>query len=233
MADQHPGADLMLDLALTDLDQTGRDELTGHLALCDPCRAAYTAIADSVDHILAAAPSVDPPAGFSRSVLTAMGMTGPAAGGEGWPPTGLAASAPARHRRLRPRPIVVATLAAMIALLAGVAGAVAVMDARQGPAAEAAAAGPALLTRDGARVGTVLDTWYDGQPVLAVTLTAGTVGVRYECRLLLADGTREAAGSWVLRQPSGTTWLLDRPDAQVTGLELVTDAGVTWATAHL
>ena len=52
-----------------------RDLLTGHLALCDPCRADYCAIADSVDHVLAAAPRVAPPAGFSRSVLAAMGMT--------------------------------------------------------------------------------------------------------------------------------------------------------------
>ena len=126
-----------------------------------------------------------------------------------------------------------AALAAVVALLAGVAGGVAVMSAYQDPPAQVAADGPALLTRDGSRVGTVLDTRYDGQPVLAVTLTAGRVGARYDCQLILADGSRQPAGSWVLRQPSGTTWLIDRPDARVTGLELVTDTGKTWATATL
>ena len=77
MADLHPDQDLLLDLALSDIDQQQRDALTGHLALCDPCRAEYAAIADSVDHVLAAAPGVAPPTGFSRSVLTAMGMTEP------------------------------------------------------------------------------------------------------------------------------------------------------------
>ena len=50
------------------------------------------------------------------------------------------------------------------------------MYAREDPAASVAADGPALLTQDGSRVGTVLDTRYDGQPVLAVTLTAGQGG---------------------------------------------------------
>ena len=74
MTDWHPDEDLLLDLALSDLDQQQRDALTGHLALCDPCRADFAAITDSVDHVLAAAPRVAPPAGFSRSVLAAMGM---------------------------------------------------------------------------------------------------------------------------------------------------------------
>jgi hypothetical protein len=91
----------------------------------------------------------------------------------------------------------------------------------------------AALRPRASRVGTVLDTRHDGQPVLAVTLTAGRVGVRYDCQLILSDGSRQPAGSWVLRQPSGTTWLLDRPDQKVTGLELVTDTGKTWATASL
>ncbi len=76
MTDQHPDEQLLLDLALAEVDGMQRDLLTSHLAFCEPCRAEYCAIADSVDHALAAAPHVAPPAGFSRSVLAAMGMTG-------------------------------------------------------------------------------------------------------------------------------------------------------------
>jgi hypothetical protein len=237
MTDWHPDEDLLLDLALSDLDQQQRDALTGHLALCDPCRADYAAIADSVDHVLAAAPRVAPPAGFSRSVLAAMGMPGHNSRTPidnqtlGRVVVDLPATGHQRGQRW-PR-LLVAAIAAAVALLLGAAGGVALTTARQDPAAQVAADGPALVTRDGSRVGTVLDTRYDGQPVLAVTLTAGRVGVRYDCQLILADGSRQPAGSWVLRQPSGTTWLLDRPDAKVTGLELVTDTGNTWATATL
>lgn len=236
MADWHPDEDLLLDLALSDVDEQQRDEVTGHLALCDPCRADYAAISDGVDHVLAAAPWVAPPAGFSRSVLEAIGMQGQ----DNTPVDDRARKqvvvdlpATAHQREQRGPRLLVIAIAAAVALLLGVVGGVAVMSARQDPVAQVAADGPALVTRDGARVGTVLDTRYDGQPVLAVTLTAGRVGVRYDCQLVLADGSRQPAGSWVLRQPSGTTWLLDRPDAKVTGIELVTDTGNTWATATL
>jgi hypothetical protein len=228
MTEHHPDEQLLLDLALSEVAGVQRDQLTGHLALCEPCRSEYCAIADSVDHALAAAPRVAPPAGFSRSALAAMGMTSdeaedPAAHDRPDRVTG------GRHRRWT----LVTALAAVVALLLGVAVGATLMNAREDHAAPVAADGPALLTEDGSRVGTVLDTRYDGQPVLAVTLTGGRVGVRYECQLVLADGSRHPAGSWVLRQPSGTTWLLDRPDGTVTGLELVTEAGRTWATATL
>ena len=87
MTDQHPDEQLLLDLALGEVEGAQRDRLTGHLALCEPCRAEYCAIADSVDHALAAAPRVAPPAGFSRSVLAAMGMTGDEVRRPAQPPT--------------------------------------------------------------------------------------------------------------------------------------------------
>ncbi len=228
MTEHHPDEQLLLDLALAEVDGIQRDLLTGHLALCEPCRSEYCAIADSVDHALAAAPRVAPPPGFSRSVLAAMGMTSDEAEDP------LTPHGPDRVQRRRHRPrMLVTALAAVVALVLGVVVGASLMNAREDPAASVAADGPALLTQDGSRVGTVLDTRYDGQPVLAVTLTGGRVGARYDCLLVLADGSRQPAGSWVLRQPSGTTWLLDRPDATVTGLELVTEAGRTWATATL
>ena len=97
-----------------------------------------------------------------------------------------------------------------------------------------AADGPALLTEDGSRVGTVLESRFEGAPVLVVTLTDGRVGVRYECQLVLADGTREPAGSWLVEVPA-VTWVVSRPDgaADVAAVELVTPSGTVWATATL
>ena len=232
----HPDESVLLDLALSDLDQPERDELLAHLTHCEACRAEYGAIAGSVDQVLASAPRVAPPAGFSRSVLAAMGM----AADRGTREDGVDASvtrlpdSAQRQGGARDRPnLLLVAVAAALALLLGVAGGVAVMKARDQPSTEVAAVGPALLTADGSRVGTVLDTRYDGRRMLAVTLTAGRVGARYECQLVLADGSRQSAGSWVLREPSGTTWLVERPATPLSGLELVTESGKTWATATL
>lgn len=227
MTDRHPGEDVLLDLALAEVDEHQRDELTRHLALCERCRAAYAAFADSVDHVLAAAPRVAPPPGFSRSVLAAMGM-----GGDDSTTRPTEGARRPRDRRRRWIPV---AAAAAIGLLAGGAGAVVVLESRQPAAVEAAAVGPALVTRDGSRVGTVLDSRFEGEPVLVVTVTGGRVGAGYDCTLVYADGNREVVGSWVLDEPAGATWVVARPDsgAPVTGVELVTEAGTTWATASL
>jgi hypothetical protein len=239
MRDRHPEDDLLLDLALSDVDEQRRDSLTSHLALCEPCRTRYAAVADSVDHVLAAAPRVAPPPGFSQSVMTALGIAGAQPGTS--PGAGVASAAAdgrarstARAVRAWQRPRVwLAAVAAVAALLLGAAGTAGLL---RGPATtpgvEVAADGAALVTGDGARVGTVLTSRYQGRPVLVVTLTDGAVGQRYDCQLVLADGTRQSAGSWVLPQQSGTTWVLAHPDTGVTGLEVVTDTG-TWATAKL
>jgi len=215
VTDRHPDEVLLLDLALSDVDGHARDELTRHIALCEPCRAEYAAIADAVDHVLAAAPRVAPPPGFSRSVLAAMGM------GE--------------HRVARRRRRFALAAVASVSLLVGTVGTLVVLESRQDEAVEVAAIGPALVTGDGTRVGTVLDSWYDGAPVLVVTLTDAPAGVRYTCELVYADGTRFAAGSWSLDAAGSATWVVTRPDTdtELTGMELVTDAGTAWATATL
>lgn len=252
MTDRHPEEEVLLDLALSDVDEHQRDVLTRHLAVCEGCRATYAAIALGVDRVLLAAPRVAPPAGFSRSVLAAMGIaedaptatrhigSAVATVDPGGGSTAGSRPAPVDSRPARRRLVVggrawVTAAVAALGLLVGVGGAVVVLDSRTEPTVQAAA-GPALVTNDGTRVGTVLPSRYQDQPVLVVTLTDGTVGVRYECRLVFADGSRQAAGSWVLRAPEGATWVVSPPaegGAEVTGLELVTDEGATWATAAL
>lgn len=127
--------------------------------------------------------------------------------------------------------------AAVLGLLLGAAGTAAVLD-DDGPevpvAGEGAVSGPALVAADGSRVGTVLESRFDGRPVLVVTVTTGGVGVEYACDLVLADGGRLPAGSWVLREPTGATWVVVKPErADVVGVELVAADGRTWATARL
>lgn len=223
MADQHPSQDLLLDLALADIDDAGRDALNRHIALCQPCRVAYATLADGIDRVLTAAPSVAPPAGFSGSVLAAMGMGGAES-------RQFAASTHHGTRWGRPRFRALALVAAA-ALIIGAGGTAIVMQAYQEPSATVAV-GSALLTADGTRVGTVQTSWHGSDPVLVLNVTHGQVGTRYECLLVMADGTRQSGGYWVLREPTGATWVVTRPKAAVRGLELVTSSGM-WASAQL
>lgn len=242
MADLHPTEGLLLDLALAEVDEFQRDQLTTHLARCERCRTVYGQIADSVDHVLAAAPRVEPPPGLAGAVLAAIGLDGDAGSGraEGASePTQreadadeLGARRAARRGRDR-RGLVLVAVAAAVAFLLGAGGMAVVMRSQDGSTQEAQAAGPALVTGSGQRVGTVLDSHYEGEPVLIVTITDGKVGKVYECQLVLADGTRQSAGTWELHEPAGATWVVDHPDAQVTAVELVTPTGHTWATAQL
>lgn len=240
MSDDHPTHDRILDLALGEVDEKSRDAISGHLALCDRCRIDYSAIAESVDHILSAAPPVQPPVGFSRTVLAAMGMADPPTS-DGSPPADRrthdhrwqsgTSGGRWRLRELNRRTLATA-VAAVLALVVGAVGTAAFMQARPDAPAPVAM-GSALLTAEGTAVGTVLSSRYQDERVLVVTVNSGSVGTRYDCQLLLTDGTRTSAGSWVLRESTGATWILTRPDVDVAAVDLVTSSGATWATATL
>ena len=104
MPELHPSDERLTDLALSDLDTREQDALTAHLARCESCRHRYSAIADNIDGILAAAPSVAPPPGFLSGVLAELGLEpGQAATPR---PHGLDAGSPgsARPRQLEPVP---------------------------------------------------------------------------------------------------------------------------------
>ncbi len=240
---RHPDDDLLLDLALSDVEEPLRDNLTRHIALCEPCRAEYAAIADAVDHVLAATPRVAPPPGFSRSVLAAMGIGAMGMGTVSELPRAAnaqrpGAATPQRAATRSPRRFALAAAAAVALVLAGAGGAV-VLDAVTDQPAEVAASGPALLTGEGDRVGTILRSRHYDEPVFVVTLTAGRPGMWYECVLVSADGSRQSGGSWVVEDGAGDTWIVAAPagadvaGAAVVGMELVTEDGRTWASATL
>ncbi len=88
MTEQHPAVDVLLDLALADVGQGAADLISAHLDVCPACRARYSTVSAGVEDLLAAAPAVPPPPGFSGRVLGAMGLGAMGLGamglGPGW-----------------------------------------------------------------------------------------------------------------------------------------------------
>jgi predicted anti-sigma-YlaC factor YlaD len=67
--------DELVDLALQDCAEPAQSALLGHLAHCARCRATYTRLAEAIDLATAAAPQVQPPAGFELRVLQTLTAT--------------------------------------------------------------------------------------------------------------------------------------------------------------
>lgn len=217
----HPGDEALTDLALAQVDQRDRDELTRHLARCETCRTRYTALADAVEHVLVAAPRVEPPAGFSQRVLVATGLDRRTA----------AAPAVVHRHRPRRRTAVLVAAALVVGIAVGAGGSAVVLH--QG-AAQQVAVGTPLRTSGGSTVGAVQESRSDGQRVLVVSVAGGPAGQWYSCWLVLADGSRQAAGSWALDGSGGGSWVVPWPaSGQVTSVEMVSESGARWATAQV
>jgi len=220
VADRHPDADRLLDLALGDVHEPERGRLVQHLEACAGCRTEYHEIATTVDHTLAAAPRIEPPPGFDRTALAAMGL----------PEDSPRAS---RHRRLPDRRLLLAAAAVLVGLVLGAGGAWLVLQDRHPDTVTVAERAAPLTTGDGDRVGQVSRSWYDGQEVLVVDVTSGKAGMHYTCRLQLVDGGAVPAGDWVLESTQGATWVVPTPESEVVEVELVTDTGAVWSSAAL
>lgn len=245
MAEQHPTEHLtqpqLVDLAVGDV--TEQQPLVRHLSTCLRCRAEYDEVARAVDEVLVATPRVQPPPGFDRAVLDAMGMdtrdmdTGDMDTGDtdGDTDAGdIDHRQAAGHRRTagRRRPWLLAT-AAVVGVLAGVGGTIVATQDDQTAEPPVLAEGTALRTSDGERVGSIVRSYVDGQPVIVVGVTDGPVGVHYECRLQLSDGRERVVGEWVLESEQGATWVVPAPVTGVEALQLVTDSGTVWSSAPM
>ncbi len=144
---------------------------------------------------------------------------------------------PRRGRRWVP---VAAALALGVALGAGTTAVVlraadpaSPTGSPNGPAAQGTASTP-LVDGDGQEVGTVVDAGAGREDLLVVAVTGGRPGVRYDCVLLLADGTRREAGSWVREDSAASAWVVAVPEgADVAAVELTTPSGRLWAAAEL
>lgn len=220
MTDLHPDDDLLLALALDDVDDGEHESIPRHLATCQRCRNEYDALSATIEQTLAAAPSVEPNPGFDGRTLTAMGF--------------VETAVPAGQGRTRRRwPLVAASVALGVGLGAGGVLALSGTDA---PSTETVPpVGSSLWTTDGAQVGTVTASSVAGRKVLVVTVTAGRPGRRYLCLLRLEDGRQVESGRWVLGVEPSETWVIDAPATPVAEVVLVANGGTgpVWSTARL
>jgi len=219
----HLGDEALTDLALGQVDERLRDGLTRHLGGCETCRSRYAEIADAVEHVLVAAPRVEPPAGFSQRVLVATGLGG-----------SVQTMRPARVRRHHGpsrRTALLVAAALVVGIGVGAAGSAVV---GRGTSTQQVAVGAPLRTAAGDAVGSVQRSWSDAGQVLVVSVSGGRAGERYSCWLVLADGSRQAAGTWALDGSGGGSWVVPwPPTGQVRSVEMVSDSGVRWATAQV
>lgn len=223
---EHLTDDLLIALALQEIDPPEQERLSTHLAGCATCRAEYHALEDAVGRTLTAAPAIAPSAGFSGRVVAAMGLspeepvvTSPPAGTRRWP-SWLAAAA-----------------ALVIGLGIGVGATLGVVGTRPPAVAPAEPAASALLTRTGETVGSAGTVTIDGRRMLVLTVTSGRPGMTYECILIAPDGSRTSGGTWTLDdgyegENASGTWVVPLTDAVVVSVELVAPSGKVWSTAR-
>lgn len=213
MTEPHPTPDALADLALDEVSPHDGEALVRHLRLCPACRSHYDEIAAGVEDLLLAAPRIEPPPGFDRTVLTAMDMP----------------VVPRRPRGARPTVRVVAA-AAVLGVVLGVGGTLAWRGLDDAPPSGTSAA-VGLDTSDGDQVGTVTPSRLEGERVIVVQVAEGVVGREYSCVLVLASGREIPVGSWVMESPRAT-WVVSAPESGVAAVRLVTSQGV-WSSAEL
>jgi hypothetical protein len=212
MADPHPTHDMLTDLAVDDVAPQEGEALARHLRACPACRRRYDEIAVGVEDVLLAAPRIEPPPGFDRTVLNAMDLS----------------AGPQTSRRARP-PLRIVAAASVLGLVLGVGGTLAwrgLDDARTDTAAAVT-----LDTSEGDPVGTVTPSHLEGEPVVVVQVADGVPGREYSCVLVLANGQQVPSGSWVMDSPQAT-WVVPAPETGLVEVRLVTDSGV-WSSAEL
>jgi hypothetical protein len=218
----------LVELALGEIAEPRRSELLSHLTGCLRCRDMYAEIVGAIDATVPAAPEAQPPAGFDLRVLATLGIE----------PHSPAPAARWFTRLTSPRSLLAAA-AVLLAATAGVVGGTAVLD---GSPAERPVAvgqdrlpeGTAVLAKsDGTQVGTASVAWMHESRVLVVAVSDAPVGVRYSCRVRLAEGDSQVLGRWAASSPDGGVWVMPAPQGELNALDLVTDSGQVWSTARL
>ena len=235
MTTPHLPDDVLVALALDDLDSDARAQTLEHLRGCGACRAGYDEIRVAVEAALPATAVLEPSPGFDERVLTAMGMsptTAPAAPAAA--PIAPAATAETvvslETRRRRGRRLLPAAAALAVGLALGAGG---TWLATRDDESQVTTLGTSLTTADGDVVGSVSQGSAAGEPVLVVAISDARDDASYTCRVTLADQSTVDVGTWSLPDGQGT-WVLTGVDpSQVTGVEMVREDGVVWASAEL
>jgi hypothetical protein len=230
----HLADDVLVALALDDLDSDERVQALEHLRGCGACRAGYDEIRVAVDAALPATAVLEPSPGFDERVLAAMGMSPTAAPSTPVAPVGTAArtetAVPLDARRRRAWRLLPAAAALAVGLALGAGG---TWLATQDDDTQVSTVGTPLTTADGDVVGSVSHGSAAGEPVLVVAIADAPDDARYTCVVTLADQSEVDVGTWTLPDGQGT-WVLTGVDpAQVTGVEMVRSGGGVWASAEL
>jgi len=212
MTQVHPDDDALVELAMG--AAPAPDALSAHLHECAECRAAYDDVTRDLEVALAAAPSIEAPAGFESRVLGRLATV----------PT-----PPAPIPRRRVRRLAMLAVAAAVGLVVGIGGILGIQAALDEPPPTDAIA---LRTDDGDVVGRVLPSWVGDEEVLVLRIIDGPPGMHYVCRLRLDDDSTTPAGDWVVPDSGTATWITPS-DPDVASIELVTDTGKVWSSASL
>lgn len=224
MTDWHPENEQLVALALADIEPAEQARLIDHLTTCAPCRDEYADLSDGLAQVLAAAPAVAPPPGFSGRVVAAMAP---------------AAAAGARVRIPRGRLLLIAA-AVLIGLLSGIGGTLALVGGPVRPGAAVSDHAPVatqLLTASGEAVGSAGIATSRGQTFVLLNITAGKPGMSYECLLVGRDGRRTSGGKWALTSEYGAeqasgSWLVPVSGEAPVEVELVAPSGKVWSTGR-
>lgn len=203
--DEHVDAEA---LALGDLGELERAEVTAHLQACRACHQRYEEALAAVGDLLRAVPAVQPPLGFDARVLRRIGIDPAAARGV------------SRRRWLAGA----VAAAAIVVLLAVGAWLVVRSDTPQDQVAELS------RTRDGSAVGTVSVSDVAGRAVMVVAIVDAPDDVSYRCVARLRDGRVVESESW----PAGAgAWIVPLPDDGVVEHVdvVVSDSGNVWSVA--
>jgi hypothetical protein len=217
-------ADNLAELALGIL--TGRDRVAtlAHVESCPRCADELEQLARAADAALQLAPDVEPPVGFETRLFSRMGV----------------ATAPTRRRAVPPR-WVLATAAAVIALIAGVSigwvtkgtpvGHTQATQQQAAPAGTPVAA--ADLMENGVPVGHVF-AYGGAKPWMFMTLADSSAQGKVTCVVVTADGVTHTVGTFTVDQGYGS-WgaALHVAPTDIRRAEVLAPNGAVIATAPL
>ena len=227
MTERHPDHDLVLDLALGQLDEPQRTAVVEHLRGCLPCRRDHDELASAVEQTLAAVPRKEPPPGFDTAVLERIrGATGAEGMVDGPTP-------PRRGWTRRAVALVTAAAAALGVLTGAVVTRLLAEDAGEQAVPVVAAVGQPLRTEDGSVVGYVDRSWSGDGWSLVVNVTDGPDDARYVCRVVTVGGEVEVVGDWTIAADRGNSWVVPEPGSGASVVELVRPDDRVWARAEL
>ncbi len=194
------------ELAFGLLDAADADALLAHAARCDRCRLELDSLAAAADRLTLLAPEAEPPAGFERRAVVAMGV----------------GRSPSRRR------LALAAAAIVLGLAAGV-----LIGRWSSPSAPAPTVASGVLLDSGGTSRGVVTVVRGDRPSLVMSLAGVDGGGTYRCSVRTPDGHVTEVADWEV-PGTGGTWQVMLPEHLGAATEaIVTEDGETVATATL